>query len=279
VPNFAEDVLRPDQPNLSETLMARLAPIAQTPGLVAFILRQAAAPGYDHNHSLTGTNLGYSETNYDDYHLRAGVDFGYTIENRLQFLRSEGYDPVDLDFNLLTFDGPAPDAFAIALPPYFALRIYGYIRTAKPVDVSEAQKEWRYMLAQQQRRFLAELRPKLEAVCGDLPLYLTLSGGEDQIYSTGTYSLWGKLETLPAYRGWGLSFNSYRHQAYEQAIVQGNCPPEISESGFVASLMRRWLASNIVEPSQPSAATVVDLTAMPLAEALPLIKDALIRVH
>lgn len=82
--------LAPGAPKLADALGERVARLARTPGLSGIVLRDVLPPGY------RDRTANPNRANPDWRVYGAAASLGYTLENRLAFLREKGADPVDI---------------------------------------------------------------------------------------------------------------------------------------------------------------------------------------
>ena len=87
-----KDSLAPEAIEARRRLATWLQDVTAIPGLAGIALDEAANPGHD-----------WSAEANDDVKW-AGTTFGYTVANRLAFLREKGYDPIDFDDRTNDYD-------------------------------------------------------------------------------------------------------------------------------------------------------------------------------
>ncbi len=178
------DWLRPDAPSTAALLKKQLLDLAATPGLTGLVLRDTAAPGY--------ADPGVSNQNYS---FGDSKDFGYSLEARLQFLRQESMDPVDLisansyvggaDLNLPFFSDHALQPRMIQVENRW---------TQDPAFKSPVQ-QWKAFRHKQNARLLAELHAAVKTAHPNLAL--VIGSRADDRFGEPWYGTWDKPDALP----------------------------------------------------------------------------------
>jgi len=267
-----DDVRNPDMPETLSALNSMLRPILASPGLSVLVFRPALAPGYDW---WMAREPGVSP---------AGCDFGYTVENRLSFLRQEGYDPIDFDMgNSNSYWHHA------ALLPYISEseNIVKFRRAPNGTpypDMTKEREKWCAFRIHQQNRLLETLQTAITKRRPDLRLYVSLDGYNEWTRQTD-YQKWHAGEVLVEDTGdlWQRHRSStrdsniptcrFKHEDYHQALASGEYPVDLPESGLLAVQLRDLMRRR--EPKATRLSGILDLTSMPVSEAIPLIEGAL----
>jgi len=270
--------LRPEAPDVGVAVKERLRHLAGLPGLAGLVLRDAAPPGFaDPQGSIRHV-------------FDPGADVGYAAEAgalRLQFLRQEGYDPVDLDWRLFLRGN-------LSLPFYPAMSSDvvvladggGMARTILP-DAPPGR--WNVLRYQAAARLLGDLRAAVTAVRPGLPLFignidepsLGFSGGNYERW----YGSWDKAEALPRrveQRNAGADYSatfaamarSFSRRvvfpiAYQAAPGGTETDPKKAWQRFARSL--EWQLKMAAAPGWDGL--VLDMTALPVDQALALLAE------
>jgi hypothetical protein len=243
-------------PETLADLKALVLPLGRTPGLNTIVFNDAAAPGYEWQSRTDSGN--------------AGLDFGYTLQNRLAFLRRGGSDPIDLDGGI-----ERTSLSEIARLPFFDWRP-GMVSEDSSSNHSDPAGSWDDLRTRQQIHVLEALRDDLDKANHGLSFYLSASSNED-------YHLWTKSEklasdspndsdsqkpTIPRYH--------HRHDEYIKALAAHEYPDHTSEAGAIATQLHSQLGLAPYDKGQSSEYAVLDLTSMPVRDAIPLIEGALL---
>lgn len=166
-----------------DAVLLALQELAALPHLSALYFAELIPPGYQKPRRLEDPG---------SFTLRPG-DFGYTLDNRLAFLRQTGCDPVDTyqpsafsSETSLPFFAP----FGMMNQPTITRLPDGTIqRLPPPADVT---KQWKEFRAAQVTAFLPKLRQRLQQAAPQLPVYVP--GQSPDFIWTGS---WDKPEQLP----------------------------------------------------------------------------------
>ncbi|MES2462405.1 MAG: hypothetical protein V4671_17615, partial [Armatimonadota bacterium] len=175
--------VRPDSPGLSERLAKRLSEIARTPGLSGMALLDTAPPGY----SMPPPSRFFSGQDNK-------IAVGYTPAARVAFIRSVGFDPIDIH----------PGAYVGTVDlrlPFFADEQPQFLMAPpepRPTGVN-SEAEWNRFRVETVTRSLASLyrslKSSLPQVEGGFPLYLqNLDTGTN---GYGWFSRWEKGDAVP----------------------------------------------------------------------------------
>ncbi len=261
------DWLRPDAPTVAALLKQRLAQIAALPGLAGIALRDTAAPGY----TDPGSSRSFSMDN---------ADYGYTLENRLAFLRQQSIDPIDLgsrtyigvDTNLPFFSDQGPRL----------IRVDG--RMVEDTAALSPQQRWNELRYKKNAALLADLYATVRAAAArpDLPLYI-----RDRISFGfgfgGWYGSWDKPDTLPRSALETLStpealFRSARSQARRVLLSHSYSnvlpPPGLADNikPYTPESLAFQLKMLLGHATGNWDGFVLDLSDIPLEKALPMLE-------
>ncbi|MBC8104896.1 MAG: hypothetical protein H7Z41_20165 [Cytophagales bacterium] len=179
------DVLRTDMPAFAAVRIRAALDLAAVPGLGGLALTDTAAPGYVPFRPLEDSAPGWW------YAFGDSGDFGYTPEMRLDFLRKEGYDPLDLSVSGMQYlsNGGASLPF---FPDQGVLgdRVPGYY-DRHPIG------RWDAYRSGHNRRFLAALYARLRKQSSTLPLVMMERSGSAT--NEGKFwASWDAADKLPA---------------------------------------------------------------------------------
>jgi hypothetical protein len=161
-----------------------LGEIAATKGLAGMALLDTAPPGY----SLPASNRMYSAGDY-------GAEVGYTPAARIAFIRSGGYDPIDLA------SGTNYGNVDLRLPFFADDERYRY--GIEPFNQNAAELDsagqWNRFRSQMISKVLTELHAPLKSSVqnqeGTFPVYLQNLDAATGAY--GWFSQWEKADALP----------------------------------------------------------------------------------
>lgn len=153
-----------------DAVLLALKELATLPQLSALYFTDLIPPGYE-------KPRGSDE--FDFRSTRSG-DFGYTLDNRLAFLRQTGCDPID------TFAPPSYSS-ETALPFFVP---FGF-SFGQPL-VPDYSQQWKAFRAAQATAFLPKLHQRLKQVAPKLPLYVP-GQSTSFIWSAS----WDKPDQLP----------------------------------------------------------------------------------
>jgi hypothetical protein len=197
------DMLAPESPETKYRLQKHLRAVSAIPGLADIALVAATVPGRNWWTDRRENAPCYGKP-------FAGNSFGYTVANRLAFLREHGYDPIDIegdsdDFDELNLRGPT------RLPGYDVVGnatdlSYEIIEnTADPgmsvgnrdgaPDMRDVQAAWYSLRAKVQRDQLAALRGTIKVSNPALPVYLGLRVGQND--GDRGYQRWNDPHHVP----------------------------------------------------------------------------------
>jgi hypothetical protein len=272
LPNPATEVMNPSVPPVLAALKSRLAAVAAIPGLSGVTLSDAIAPGYG------GSQIARDASSY-------GGDFGYSIENRLAFIRRKGFDPIDLD---PYFEKDERDRLPIGLP--FADDNgdedddSGFGPLARFPTVLA---EWQDFLAEQQGHLLKTLRADLRMLSPTLAVFVETPAPADASVGKQYYRLWDKPDNAP------LQTPTDRELIQQPSLIRTLAPAVVvspslfaglptektedaqlvARAGKLASMLRDLLETDPTDHETPHLTTaVLDLTALPVAGAIALLK-------
>lgn len=180
------DWLRVDVPETQAALKARLLDLAATLGLAGIVLRDTAAPGY--------ADPGTGDDRFSDGF--GTPDLGYTLAQRLAFLRQESVDPIDIVSSQSYVSG------ADLRLPFFQdeQRHYTFVdgRPVMQTGVQTAKQKWNAFRHAQNVRFLRDLHTALRAAHPRLPLFIRDRSDAWSLYGhAGWYGSWDKADVLP----------------------------------------------------------------------------------
>ncbi len=180
----ARDWVRPTVPALAARLARNLAAVAATPGLSGMALLDTAPPGY----GATPRNTMFAGT-------AARPELGYTAAARAGFIRTAGYDPIDLEpsLNFGNVDR--------RLPFFTADNQFG----GNPFDTAAINAtpsgQWykfrTELISQTLKELHGPLMKALPQLPGGFPVYLqNLDAGGP--FGGDWFSLWEKPDGLPS---------------------------------------------------------------------------------
>lgn len=268
--------LRPQAPEVAQSVKRRLVALAATPGLAGLVLTGTAAPGYDDPGQPAGERSGWSPGDENEY--------GYSVEQRLVFLRKEGYDPIDLvgPTNYVNADLDLPFFSDQAFQPRH-IQLEGGRWGPEP-NWRGPREKWRGLRYEQNAGFLADLYAALKAARPDLVLVLRSrpdTGGEGGGGYESWYGTWDKPNALPRSPApaWGQpnrvplaqTARTFSQQVFLSAAYSRPTDAAISPREAYASLLGYLLDQN---KTANWNGIVFDLSNEPLGNALPAL-DAL----
>lgn len=178
------DWLRIDTPEFRAAAAKRVTEIASVPGIAAIALRDTAPPGY-----LDSGQGPYQMT-------REGWDFGLTPANRLDFLRQQGTDPIDVPMlNYGQFNGrwELPFFPSDRLRPLHTFEGTIGIRTPDRT-IPELWNAFRY---DRNREWLAELFRDVRMKAPTLPMLVQGNWSTDYPMIPARFVHWEKADGLP----------------------------------------------------------------------------------
>ena len=168
----------PDAPETPRELLPRLRALATLPGLAGLALTETGAPGYL---SSALSRFGNS---------RDSLEYGYTPARRLSFVRTEGYDPIDLgsfsDVGFLTnsmrnnrmmFRSPAD--------------------TSQPPTPPNPLECWNRVRFETNKALMSQVYSALKEVTPTLPLWLKSRSPE--FAQSDWFGSWDKADALPTF--------------------------------------------------------------------------------
>ena len=269
----AIDVLRPDRvwlrPEAVSHRQTWLAELAKTPGLAGLALRDMAAPGY-------ATPEAKGETQRDPRDGRN--DFGYTESLRLACLRAHGVDPIDIDYEFASVG-----RVQLALPFFNDRQPDG---SQLPDGSAVLRKRWNTLRAAVSAQALAPLHAVLNQ--NALPIFLRAQAEptSDSDLRGGWWGTWERADPLPIQTPRDLSDNSgprslapAARQLSKRVLLNvtqtlsnryGPLPADYKPDevqDFARALKFRLER----EAGQPWDGLVLDLSEMPVADALRLL--------
>lgn len=176
------DYSRPDAPDVVVRTRRRLLALAQVPGVTGIVLTGALSPGY--------TNpKGGEEWDSDT----TAEEMGYTLENRLAFLRQHGSDPIDFWGDYSQVDWTLP--FWGSPQPRMVEKPDG--TWAPDSKVKNIRASWNKMRYEKATKALRELFQTFRAQQPKLPLIL-----RDVAQSSyNWYGTWEAADKLPSIDG------------------------------------------------------------------------------
>ncbi len=253
------DWLRPETRETAAALERRLVELAATPGLAGLVVRDAAARGYD-------------EREEDNRGERTDSgDWGYSLENRLSFLREHGADPIDLLAARGSLDTDVNPPF---FPDSNRGRVYRkadgeYVEYTVAKEMRAAWHAARFEMAAGLR---ADLFAAIRAANPELPLFVQASS------PVAWYSSWDQGDRLPRTR-WPAR-GSYSVDLMARA--QGRCilhnhtyrgdPKPDHPRYHNRPRGSRAIAASLLRPMKDWDGLVLDLSEMSTEQALPLLE-------
>ena len=265
-PTRKGDWLLPQDAHTLPLLRERIEAVAATQGLATVVLMDTAAPGYQ---ALVTPRFDRSETS---------ADFGYTLDNRITFLRTTGYDPVD------TIRGE-DSRIGDAVLPFFT--VPGKFATGTVYRNTESKTvldKWAALRYKQQGELLGRLFTSLRANHPALPLYLNHT---DDAPGQSGFVLWERADTAPDPPTGPVAANNGRKSpavivpilaspAALQAIstYQTDTTPPGSPQRLAQLIRSYFTLGNRGKPAVWDG-FVLDMREMPIKTALPLLSGGL----
>ncbi|MBB6048845.1 hypothetical protein [Armatimonas rosea] len=259
----------PDSPETRRALLPLLRTLASLPGLAGLALAETVAPGY-----ISPRANRFGGTTAQEY--------GYTPERRLAFLRSEGYDPIDLTGRGesgelrrpmsmgMMVRRPSPDAPAPASPP-------------------DPFTRWNALRFAANKALLTEVFSALKSANPRLTLWI--EGRQESQLLNSWYGTWERPEPFPTYRvpGFGDSGEEAPFEAddvkqarrFSKEVLFANSYPdpllETMRSRRARESVTAWwtelLNGEVREKGVfPWDGAVLDLRTLPTDEALRVFK-------
>jgi hypothetical protein len=178
-PKDTGDAVRPDAPLTIPILKKRLMEVGTIPGLSGLVLRGITTPGYNALRGFFDTSSTYN--------------FGYTLERRLENIRKNGYDPIDLG------DGSSSVGVNLTIP-LFTMQGQRWIEHSDgsygpdPKHTSPLQ-EWNKLRYKINLKMLTELYKQVRP---ELPSQLRLLAVDaGSIGDSSWYGSWDEAEKVP----------------------------------------------------------------------------------
>ncbi len=257
----------PDSPQTRAVLLPRLRAVATLPDLAGIALAETAALGYVAKKS---SSMGGGQLVPNDY--------GYTPERRLNFLRTEGYDPLDITTGNNVYMG----AFSRSL----------FFRSSPQLSTPQIDPtvRWSEVRFAANKALLSEVYTTLKTANPTLPLWIE---GRQQEYGNllnSWYGSWDKAEPLPSYRTFHerepgtdptpLEDDIGQARQYSKEILFANPYPDPliqQRSPRVKESLEAWwtilLTGELRENNvYPWDGAVLDLRTLPIEEALKVLK-------
>ena len=260
----------PDAPETTRELLPRLRALATIPGLAGLALTETAAPGY-----LSATLSRFGRSN--------NAEYGYTPTRRLSFVRSEGYDPIDLGSfvevgflsnpmrNSMMQFRPSPD-------------------TPRPTPPVNPLERWSQVRFEANKALLTQVYTTLKAASPSLPLWLkSRSQGFAQ---NDWFGSWDKADILPTFV-FSFPMDSFGGEAGDERPNPYNPLPQArrtsqqvlfttkfpeaqpTTAAFAAS---RWWTDTLAgqqlnQKAFPWDGAVLDLSTLPTDKALATLQE------
>ncbi|WP_395091527.1 hypothetical protein [Armatimonas sp.] len=167
----------PDAPETAAALLPYLRTLAALPGLAGLALTETAAPGY-----LSGALSRFGRSNTSEY--------GYTPARRLSFVRTEGYDPIDLgtfsDVGFLT--NPMRNNRMVFRSPD---------GTPQPTPPPNPMERWNRVRFEANKALMSQVYSALKEVTPALPFWLKSRAQE--FSQSDWFGSWDKADALPTF--------------------------------------------------------------------------------
>jgi hypothetical protein len=185
--NFAHpeprDLLAPEAIPTLELLRARLHAAADVPGLAGIAFSLAAGPGHAYVTSLPTDTL-------------PGSFFGYTLANRLAFLRTQGFDPIDVDE--WAGDSDHREIGWATITPYFESEgSEDFYEFGDVFDQTPVRTAWRNLRVAGSGKLLTALHADLAAQHPMLPVYIGAFEHDSPDTDSGYFERWERKTSLP----------------------------------------------------------------------------------
>ncbi len=260
------DWLRPDAPATPGLVKRRLLDLAATPGLTGLVLRDTAAPGY--------ADPGDSSSVYSSSDR---ADFGYSLDARLQFLRQEGMDPIDMGSS--GFPGGADLSL-----PFFSdsslrprmIEVEG--RWISDPNAKSPGQQWNASRNKRNVRLMGEVYAAVRAAHPNLALLLS---DRSDFSSQSWYGTWDKPDALPRRK---LEFNepssattaqtarSFSRRILLSATYRDPTVPDPNVKYTPREIYARTLGFLFDREKGNWDGIVFDLSAVPVDKALSLLE-------
>ncbi len=247
-------VVLTSEPSTFAALTAPLLGVARTPGLAGLILTDTAPPGYARR---VGRGSGGDNTS----------GLGYTRTQRLDFLRAESADPIDL---------PATSSWSDSrvMPPAFSEQVRyipgpdGVYRPDPKASLN-LDVRWNAFRATKNEAGMRALYGRLRAGNPTLPLWVAAREGMGSGTSASWIGSWDRADALPSLPSWpendGQAIAAARASSMRvltSASLWDNATPQALRS------MLGYLASN----RGATDGIVLNLTALPVEKLAPFLQ-------
>ncbi|WP_309708330.1 hypothetical protein [Armatimonas sp.] len=253
----------PDSPQSRAVLLPRLRAVATLPGLAGIAFAETAPLGYV---SLSTRALSQRSEPVNEY--------GYTPARRLAFLRTEGYDPIDLT--------ERAESGALTKKKQMIDYVVGPAPSADPLI------RWSEVRFAANKKLLSEVYATLKKTNPTLPLWIEGRQQEPNSLWNSWYGSWEKATPLPTYRQFpepdtdsivNVDDIGQARRYSKQVLYANSYPdplPQVRGLRAKESLEAWWtelLSGEFREDKTfPWDGAVLDLRTLPIAEALKVFK-------